>query len=266
MQSIINNIERQYKKPVNNYNPVKYIRGGKLLEGDKLNYEKPKINVPIMNTNQTNFTYEDYKNSIKQGHSKSVIEKEEKKNIDTFSYENYLNQRGGNSKIETGSSNVDYVLDSMMKPKSNTVHANYLNFNLNEEVKPNDIRNTVYIEDKNHDVVNPYSNLSFGDIKPVYSGLSNLNKSIGNNNFHNPYEQKPNITNNQFGNSGQFNNMSNQYGQFNNISNQFNNINNQFGNSNMGNNNFNDMNYPSINNNMKYPKQYNKLRYYKLLR
>jgi hypothetical protein len=188
LQSVIGNIERQYKKPVNTYDPVKYVRGGKLLDGERIKFDKPKIDPKLTNidANKTNFTYEDYKNAIKNNKDNTPnITTDEKKQVDPFSYDGYLQQR--NVKVDTSGGNSDYVMDNIMRPKSNTV--NYLNFDVSTQNK--NLENKYEpskTEVLDNDVYNPYSQLSFNDIKPVFS---NTNVKQQSSSFHNPYENKP---------------------------------------------------------------------------
>jgi hypothetical protein len=237
LQTVIGNIERQYKRPVNTYNPVKYIRGGKLLENERINFDKPKIDPKISNIdpNKTNFTYEDYKNALKDNSNITPSVVEEKKQADPYSYDGYLQQR--NVKVDTSGGNTDYVMDSLNRPKSKTV--NYLNFDVggNQSVPTNEPQ-----KPSHEDVYNPYSQLSFHDIKPVFSGINNVNK-----NFHNPYEQKP--TN--FGNTNviQPNNFSQMNNNLSQVNNNISNLNNNFS---QVNNNVSKLNntFSQVNNNV----------------
>jgi hypothetical protein len=197
IQSAINNIERVYIKPAITYNPIKYIRGAKLLDGN-INYNQVISVKNEKGGNKVDFTYEDYKNSLKEKKQQPGLtpnpyvnpyanKVNRDVNPDSFSYEQYMKQKGVDSnpyisKDDGANSNTDYIVDKMLNPDNNI--SGYLNFdtksekvNLSQTVLPEE--NTVY---------NPYNDLKLNEFKPVYkpsvhSDFNNFNNQFSNANI-----------------------------------------------------------------------------------
>jgi hypothetical protein len=262
MQSVINNIERSYQKGQNGYNPAKYIRGAKLLDGNKTNYSEVMIKKD--GNQKKEFTYEDYKNSLKEKNGNTgtnlhqttlqpqinTVNIDNNINANPYSYESYIKQRNTSqivnpnvSKEDLTNSNTDYVLNNMMKPKSNTVtnNDNYLNFEVKKEVtvtNTNDLR-TQFQQPPEENVFNPYASLGLSEFKPVYKTTMQGNVPNDFNNFNNNFSNFNNNYNNMNNNVNQLNNN------MNNLNNNFNTVNNTFsGNNSNPYNNTNPSNNP----------------------
>jgi hypothetical protein len=237
LQSVINNVERSYQKTQHSYNPAKYIRGSKLLDGSKINY-----NEVVLKSNsgtKKDFTYEDYKNSLKENKTNTTLIPNVNvvNNNDTngFSYESYIKQRQNTQSVnqvvpkdDLSSNNTDFIMNSIMRDKSNTGNS-YLNF----EVQKSEDKSAVITPDDN--VYNPYGSLSFNEFKPVYksgvtSDFNNINNQFsGFNNNMNKFNNNMNNMNNNVNNmNNNVNNLNNSYnilGNSNNYSNSYNNNN-----------------------------------------
>jgi hypothetical protein len=160
---------------------MKYIRGAKLLDGT-INYNQ--VVVKGDRGNKVDFTYEDYKNSLKE---KKVPVTQLNPNItvnrdvnpDTFSYDHYIKQKGYQTPIitkeENMNSNTDYIVDKMLNKDTG-----FLNFDTNSE---KNMSQTVYSDEN---VYNPYSNVKLNEFKPVYKTMIPPDFNNVNNQFSNP--------------------------------------------------------------------------------
>jgi hypothetical protein len=168
------------------YNPMKYIRGAKLLDGN-ISYNE----IVIEKGKGIDFTYEDYKNSLKEKKPPQNIAPTVKPNNlnDTFSYETYKQQKGPIiTREENKNSNTDYIVDKMLHPNNA-----FLNFNVDKGISNMNINNTMNQPNNNppqDEVYNPYSSLKLTEFKPVYKSnipeFNNFNNNFSNNNVNTP--------------------------------------------------------------------------------
>jgi hypothetical protein len=215
-------LDSTVKKSGTSYNPAKYVRGYRILQGVNVN-ELPNV----QNAKKTEkYSYEEYLKNKNQNTSNTVqINNQNNVNItnskidnnpNQFSYEQYMQRKQSNKGNDNVITPEDYTkvsssfnnqinLNSNFPPANNlnnnkvssqTNPHNFLNFELtkqgmNQTTMLTPIEDNLQAEQmKDMDSFNPYSALSFGDTPDLQKNNYGASYMPGNNN-------RPNLNYNQ---------------------------------------------------------------------
>jgi len=211
LKSRFQSISSTYKRPPENYNPLKYIRGSKLMDESFVNSNFPELNFSSnlkewkdkeKSGKKGVLSYEEYlkkakderKNlekvsEINQGNNNNVNNENlsssyNRKSTGKFTYEDYKNQKGLNSQNTGGNKGIDFdkptqnFKNECAKTNNNFFNNNNLafgNINENKNIDPLNFsipKNTAPIED------NPYEQISLDNLN---LNSNNINNRISNN-------------------------------------------------------------------------------------
>lgn len=223
-------MDRQLKKTVNNYDPAKYVRGHKLLNGvnfSNVSFEKGEIK----NNNNSKFTYNDYLNKKNTGTTTNTNVNNTQQNDNKYSYDQYKNKNNTNvgdnfftqNNVEnsfSGFSDFDNNFSKQTKGYNNDIQFDFMNNSVNNVNNMNNLNNSLkkttvvpqhdnYSSSYQHDqqVDNPYGQIDL-DGNTSKSGFAQnfVSKSQFPSSSNQPYTGSS--FNYNTGNTGGFPNLS----------------------------------------------------------
>lgn len=143
------NMDRQFKKTVNNYDPAKFVRGHKLLTG--INFSGVTFQKGEIKNNNTKFTYNDYVNKKNTSTNNTKVDaiQQNLTNQNKDSYEHYKSNTNleNNFFTNTGNDNfsgfsaIDNNFSKQNKVNNSEVHFDFMNNSVNNMNAVNKINN-----------------------------------------------------------------------------------------------------------------------------